>query len=369
MNSGQKKILFLLPSLAGGGAERVFSVLLRHLDRSSFELHLAVLQAQGPYRKDIPKDVVLHDLQVSRVRYSLPSIVKVAWKVRPQAVLSTLEHLNLALILAKPFLPSGMRLLVREAVIPSACIAEESRHPSIWIWLYRHLYKRADKVVCLSDSMVDDMVEQVKIPRQKLVRIYNPVDIMRVQELSQIGASPFLGSGPHLVAAGRLCRQKGFDILLVAMPTVREHFPQVSLSILGEGPLRADLTEQARGLGLMEAVRFPGFQENPWRFMRRADLFVLPSRYEGLPNAVLEALVLGKRVVATDCPGGIQEIQECSDLVVIVPPEDPRALAEAIVAACKAARLDQGPPQATTEALSKFSVSQIVGEYSKLLFG
>lgn len=369
MNSGPKKILFLLPSLAGGGAERVFSNLLRHLDRSSFELHLAVLQAQGPYRKDIPKDVALHDLQVGRVRYSLPSIVKVALKVRPHAVLSTLGHLNLALILARPLLPRGTRLLVREAATASACLAEETHHPRIWMWLYRHLYPRADKVVCLSDAMVDDMVKHLRLPRQKLVRIYNPVDIMRVQRLSQTGASPFLGPGPHMVTAGRLCRAKGFEVFVDAMPRVREQMPAATVTFLGEGPMRAALEKRAQRLGLTEAVRFPGFQENPWRFMRHADLFVLPSRYEGLPNVVLEALALGKRVVATDCPGGIQEIRERSDLVVVVPPEDPQALAEAIVATCKAATLDQGPPQATAKALSKFSVQQIVGEYSKLLLG
>src|SRR5260370_38299311 len=102
MSLGRKKILLLIPSLAGGGAERVFSILLHHLDRTRFELHLAVLQTKGAYMADIPRDVTVHDLKVFRVRYALPSIARLVWRLRPQTVLSTLGHLNLALILCHP---------------------------------------------------------------------------------------------------------------------------------------------------------------------------------------------------------------------------------------------------------------------------
>jgi glycosyltransferase involved in cell wall biosynthesis len=307
-------------------------------------------------------------LKCSRVRYAVPGIVRLIWKLQPHAVLSTLGNTNVALTLVRPFLPRRARLLLSEAALTSALLKEESGNPRVWTWLIRHSYKRADKVVCLSLSMIDDLALNFDVPREKLVRIYYPVDLQHVWDSAEVGGNPYAGPGPHLVAAGRLCRQKGFDLLIAAMPTVRERFPQAKLTILGQGPLYPELTLLTQRLGLTEAVRFPGFQENPWRFMRHADLFVLPSRYEGLPNVVLEALALGKRVVATDCPGGIQEIREGSDLVV-VPPEDPQALAEAIVAACKAPRPDQKSPQATAEALSKFSVQQIVGEYSKLLLG
>src|SRR6266403_1402478 len=113
VTSRRTKVLFLIPTLEGGGAERVFSMLLAHLDRTRFEPHLAVLQIAGAYRQDIPEDVVMHDLKVPRVRYALPSIVRLVWKVRPQTILSTLGHLNLALILCKPLLPRATKLVVR----------------------------------------------------------------------------------------------------------------------------------------------------------------------------------------------------------------------------------------------------------------
>src|SRR5947199_2376109 len=105
MTAERKRVLFLVPSLIGGGAQRVFSILLRHLDRSRFELHLAMMQATGTYLKDIPRDVAIHDLNISRVRYAAPGIVRTIWKIRPHTVLSTLGHLNLILMAVKSLLP------------------------------------------------------------------------------------------------------------------------------------------------------------------------------------------------------------------------------------------------------------------------
>ncbi|HEY2914910.1 MAG TPA: glycosyltransferase [Candidatus Angelobacter sp.] len=355
----RKRILFLLPSLTGGGAERVFTTLLRHLDRTRFEPHLALLQATGAYMEDIPKDVPIHDLKVSRVRYALPKTVRLIWGLRPQTVLATMGHLNIALISAKPFFPSHTKLLVREAVIPSALFREENKNIRLWGWLYRHVYKRADKIVCLSDSMVADLVENFEIPREKLVRIYNPVDTNKVRELAQAGADPFNGPGPHLVAAGRICRQKGFDVLMNAMPAVLQRFPHAQLMILGEGPVEAELREQAQNLGLQEKVIFLGFQANPWLYLKHADAFILPSRYEGLPNVLLEALALETRVVVSDCPGGIREIRDSVGSMAVVPPENPSALAEAIISVCSS-------PARAIESLGRFDLQQVVAEYSNI---
>jgi len=365
----RRRVLLLVPTLSGGGAERMFSNLLRHLDRSRFELHLAVLQPQGAYMVDIPGDVQIHDLDVPRTRYALPAIVKLVRKIKPHAVLSTLGHLNCALVLAKPFLPHGTRVLIRQAAMASALLPEETRHPQVWAWLYRRLYKRADTVVCLSDSMVDDMAEHFGVPRDKMVRIYNSVDVQRVRELAEIGENPYSGPGPHLVTAGRLSREKGFDLLLAAMPAVLRALPQARLTILGEGPLRAGLTDQARELGIEEAVSFPGFQQNPWRYFLHADLFVLSSRYEGLPNALLEALALDVRVVATDCPSGVREIAEADPRVVLVPREDPGSLAQAIVRAWKTTRSVAGKTAATAPAPGKFDLETTLLGYSRLLMG
>lgn len=367
MTSRRKKVLLLIPSLVGGGAERFFSTLLRHLDRDRFEPHLALLRAEGEYMRDVPEDVVVHDLKVSRGRYAPPGLVRLIWKVRPHAVLSTLPPTNVALTLSRPLLPRGTKLLLSEAIHNSADLQGDYPSPRFWAWLYRHLYKRADKVACLSQSMVDDMALNFNVPRGKLVRIYYPLDVQRVRDLAEGGGNPYSGPGPHLVAAGRLVRQKGFDLLLAAMPAVRAQRPHARLTILGDGPLRTALIEQAHGLGLAEAVHFPGFQRNPWPYLKYADVFVLSSRYEGLPNVLLEALALGAPIVATDCPGAIREIQAFIPDIMMVPPEEPERLAEAILAELKSAGPKRKNVNRSPEALTAFDLQQIVGEYSKLL--
>jgi glycosyltransferase involved in cell wall biosynthesis len=366
MTSERRKVLFLVPSLITGGAQRVFSVLLRHLDRTRFEPHLAVLQATGPYIKDIPSDVTVHDLKVSRVRYALPSIIRVIQRVRPDAVLSTLGHLNLTLIWAKPFIPRKTKLLIREAAIATSVLDQETRYPRLWKWMYRQFYRKADTIVCLSDTMVNDMAEHFRLPREQLVRIYNPVDVERICTFSEAAANPFVGAGPHIVAASRLSRQKGFDVLLDAMPDVLARIPGASLWILGEGPLELALKEQAGRLRLDESVKFLGFQDNPWPYFKHADVFVLSSRYEGLPNVVLESLALGTPVVASDCPGGVREIRAAGNPVTLVPPEMPAALAEAIVAVYMDTKDKDRSPVVAKPGLREFDLQHVVEQYSRL---
>jgi glycosyltransferase involved in cell wall biosynthesis len=350
----------------GGGAERVFSVLLQHLDRNCFEPHLAVLQGEGPYIRDLPPDVHVHDLRLSRVRYALPAVVRLVWRLCPRTVISTPRNMNMLLIPSKAFLPRHTRIVVRESALPSPTLKYETDRPRLWSWLYRHLYRHADQIIALSDAMAADLVENFRVPAEKIVRIYNPVDSRRVRELAELGDSPCSGPGPHLVAVGRFTREKGFDILLDALPEVVRRFRTADLVILGDGPLREELRSQAQRLRLLDQVRLPGFDPNPWRYFRHADLFVLPSRYEGLPNALLEALAVGVPVVATNCPGGVREIQACAPEMILAPSENPEALAQAIISACERFKKESSSPKRFLPDLSRFDLHQIVAEYSRL---
>lgn len=365
MSLQRDRVLFVLPSLGGGGSERVFSILLRHLDRDRFEPHLALLNSHGSYITDLPPDVVVHELKTSRVRYALPGLVNVARKVRPRTVLSTLAPMNLALTMVQPFMPNGTRLLIREAAMASWVLPNLTGHPRIWKALYKLFYPRADKIICLSDAMVEDLAVNFKLPRSKLVRIYNPVDIRNVRNLASALPGPYSGPGPHLVAAGRFSPEKGFDLLLSAMSILHERVPEADLTILGAGPLAGELIAQAERLGLSQTVRFAGFQQNPWPYFKHATTLVLPSRYEGLPNVVLEALALETPVVAFDCPGALRELKAWCNNLVMVPPQSPQALADAITSVCnESAAMHMGSNSALA---GKFGVEQIVSEYSNLL--
>ncbi|HWH59526.1 MAG TPA: glycosyltransferase [Terriglobales bacterium] len=357
----RKKVLFLIPSLSGGGAERVFTTLLRHLDRTRFEPHLALLEATGAYTDDIPADIVVHDLKVKRVRYAWPAIIRLVRKIRPEAILSTPGHLNIAIAMFRFLLPRKLKVLVREAVIVSALLPEETSHLGLWTWLYRYAYRRADLVICLSDSMIDDMVKEIGLPPHKLHRIYNPVDLERLRQQTASSENPYRGPGPHLVAAGRLNHQKGFDVLLAAMPIVVASLPSARLTVLGEGPLLNALQEQSQQLGLDDVVCFAGFSNSPWTYLKHADVFVLPSRYEGLSNVMLEAIALGTPVVATDCPGAVREVCNLLGGITLVPVEDSRSLAEAVI---EAAGVNGARLRTVQRDMGAFDLRRIVEEYS-----
>jgi glycosyltransferase involved in cell wall biosynthesis len=201
----------------------------------------------------------------------------------------------------------------------------------------------------------------------QIVRLYNPVDVERIRAQAAAGASPLGGAGPHVVAAGRLGHQKGFDMLLDAFAGARARGVAGSLTILGNGPDRSALEEQAARLGVTDAVRFVGFQANPFAYFAAADLFVLSSRYEGLPNAALEALACGCPVVAFDCPRGVREIVQDGRNGVLLPPEDVVGLRETLV------RLLRAPDERATlgrhiaASLAPFAVTTIVREWDALL--
>jgi glycosyltransferase involved in cell wall biosynthesis len=368
----RKKIVFLIGSMEGGGSARVFVTLLRHLDRNHFKPYLVLLRAEGELMCQVPKDVVVHTLHRSwhypRLAGSFPlmhNLVQLVRRIRPHAVLST-GGMNLALVLARPGLPRSTKVLIRECSVLNARLNSDTRHPRLWRLLYRYLYQWADKVVCLSDSMVTEMSEKFHLRQQRSIRIYNPIDLDLVQELGRRGGNPYSGAGPQLVAAGRLSQEKGFDLLLAAMPRVIECLPRARLTILGWGPLRAVLTEQIQRLRLSGSVSLAGFQQNPWPYLYHADLFVLSSRRESFSNTLLEALALETPAVAVDCPGAMREIYGSNPAVRIVPAGDAASLAEAIVAACSANEYERIDPQSSQDWLAKFALKKVIDEYSAL---
>ncbi|MDQ3776532.1 MAG: glycosyltransferase [Pseudomonadota bacterium] len=362
----RRRVLFVMPTLRGGGAERVMITLLCHLDRARFQLVLAVVDSlEAAYRADVPKDVEFIDLRCTRVRYALPKIMRLIWRSRPDVVFSTLGHLNLALAMLRPLLPNGVRYIGREGCVVSETLTEYT-HPRLWAWAYRRFYARFDVVVCQSLDMRDDLVGHFAFPPVKAVIIHNPVDIERIRclaaDVSSRDHEPAAWrteTAPHLVAAGRLSRQKGFDLLIEALALCDGRQPR--LTLLGEGPLRAALEELARQRGVAERVRFAGFQKNPYPFFVRADAFVLSSRYEGFPNVVLEALACGTPVIAMPSPGGVAEIAELAGGVLLAPAVDAESLSVAIKRFCGG---ETGTRRIT---LTSFHVGKIVEQYEALL--
>jgi len=321
------RILFALPGLHGGGAERVVVTVLRHLDRERFEPHLVLADAAGPYLGEVPADVSVHGLGATRLRRALPALVRAVWRLRPAAVASTQGYMNFALLLVRRLLPPT-RLVVREVI--GERYLENSRHRDLLYRFYLRRVRAADRIVTQSDGAAREIAARVGARPGQVIRIYNPVDVARVSAEAQSGERPYAGPGPHVVAAGRLGAQKGFDLLLDAFARVQRGRPAATLTILGEGPDRQALAARAEHLGLGTTVRFVGFQPRPYRYFAAADVFVLSSRYEGLPNVILEALAAGCPVIACACSDGVREVVRDGVNGLLVPPGDPDALARAL---------------------------------------
>jgi glycosyltransferase involved in cell wall biosynthesis len=227
--------------------------------------------------------------------------------------------------------------------------------------LYKALYRRFDAVVCQSKEMHREMLDFYDVPEDKALIINNPVDVKTVQRLAEAQSTPDTAASFRIVTAGRLARQKGFDLLLQALAKLEKG--SFHMRILGQGPEEAALKQQAKELGLSECVEWAGFIENPYTTMASADLYLMSSRYEGFPNAVLEAGALGVPVVAFNC------IQDMSEIIVegvtglLVPPEDTDALAAAIQ---KAADHDWDKAAISQSIEERYGVEKIKSAYEDL---
>lgn len=316
---------------------------------------------------ELPPDLPVHNLKVRRVRYAVPGIIRLVRRLRPRTIVSSLSELNMAVAFAAAFFPPGLRVLLREDIAVSAHLAQEHSYAPFWRWLYRRSYQRADRVICVADSIVDELAEHFGIPRTKLLRIYNPVESGRIRQIAVENGNPYQRPGPHFVTVGRLSKQKGMDVLLDAMALVSKSIPSANLAILGEGPLESALRAQAQRLALSEAVHFLGFQKNPYSYVKFADASVFSSRAEGLPLAILEALALGTPVIAVDCPGGVREALVGCEKGRLLPALSAALLAEAMISACNSSpdtRLDDGEMR---RAIQPFEAKKIVAEYEDLL--
>jgi glycosyltransferase involved in cell wall biosynthesis len=370
MTVNPRHVLFLIPTLACGGAQRVILTLLQHLDRSKFKLTLAVVDTQNAFfREAVPKDVEFIDMGCSRVRYALPRIVSLLWRRRPDVVFSTLGHLNLALAMLRPVLPRKSRYIARETTVVSKVIYQSYRWPWLWQMLYKKFYPAFDAIVCQSRGMMTDLVEKFNLSDKYMTLIYNPVDVNQIRSLASIpckDAESFLENKKNetrtiqLIAAGRLVEEKGFDLLIEAMALLSD-LP-LSLNILGEGPLLGQLQQLANSREVGNRVRFIPFQSNPYPWFSRVDAFVLSSRYEGLPNVVLEALACGTPVISTPAPGGIREILENIPECVLAETISAKALAEAIK------NWVSGPHKRISDkAIDPYRIQPIIEKYEKLL--
>lgn len=300
------RVLLLIPHLGGGGAEHVMALLARGLSPQKFDLHIGLVTQTSSACHELPGHVIVHPLGARRVRTGALSLLRLVWKLRPEVVFSTMAHLNFLVLLLRVFFPRKTRVLIRQNATVSSTLSARGL-PWYTQGLYQLLYPRADLLICQTQAMAVDLARLIKIAPERLTVLSSPVDFEGIRAAAELPACR-KGSGPHLMAVGRLVSEKGFDLLLEALARIRARHPNADLVIAGEGPLRPCLEIQSMCMGLRCAVRFVGYLEHPYELFSGADLFVLSSRNEGMPNALLEAAAAGLPLVATPASGGLTDM-------------------------------------------------------------
>lgn len=348
-------IALFIHSLAGGGAQRRAVSLANGFAERGRVVDLVAVSSDGPLREQVAPGVRLVGLETGdwdrtyvRLHAWLPSptaqvlfcaraLGRYLTQVRPDALLSAASYVNLVAVTAW-----------RQAGRPMPLVLRASNHPAgnlpSRVWFRRviragvrriaaRLYPEASAVIAVSQGVADEVVRITGMPPDRVHTIYNPVVTPELQRRAGIPVRhPWVGDPavPLILGVGRLNLQKDFPTLVRAFAAVRRVRP-ARLIILGEGPQRSRLLSLVEALGLGADVELPGFAENAPAWMARAALFVLSSLWEGLPGVLIEALAMGCPVVSTDCPSGPREILEGGRYGLLVPCQDPQALAEAML--------------------------------------
>lgn len=361
------RLAVFLPSLVGGGAERVTINLVREMARRGVTVDLVLSEAVGPYLAEIPPSVRLVDLGASRMLLSLPALVRYLRRERPTALLTVMSHANVAGLWARRLARVPTRVIVVEQDTLSLVVRETPRRRArVMPYLIGKTYPSADGIIAVSSGVADDLAEVTAIPRSSIAVVYSPVVTPEVAAASRAPANhPWLATGqpPVVMGIGRLAPKKDFPTLLRAFAEVRGKY-RARLMILGEGPARGELEALVRELDLEADVALPGFVENPYAYLARANLFVLSSQWEGLPTVLIEAMFCGVPVVATDCPSGPREILRGGRYGTLVPVGDLDALTHAMEAGLSG-KIEPAP----SESWHAFELGVATDQYLEMAFG
>lgn len=356
------RVCFVNSSLSAGGAERVMSVMANHWAAQGWDVTLFSLDAGESYY-DLHPNVQHRPLglyaesgnavwgvinNVSRVRVLRRSIRR----AKPDVVISFLTTTNIRTILAT-------RLMRIPVIVSEHNDPTMDARGRIWSVLRRVMYPWASAVTVLTPSIRDMFPNNL---RHRLVVMPNPVSDPG-ERAYQIDAE----GPPLIIAVGSLSEQKGFDILLQAFATIRHRHPDWRVLVLGEGPERQRLEKLREDLDLSGIVELPGRTREVQKALRRASLFVMPSRYEGFPMALCEAMAIGLPVVCTRWPAGPEFIVRDGVDGILVPAGDVEALADAMAtlmaSRAKRLRLAARAP----EVLARFGVNQVMGQWEHLI--
>lgn len=358
------RLTLVIFSLVAGGAERVAATMANYWAERGWSVHVLTFDDGGE-----PPFYPLHPAVTHRA-LGLAGVSRSPWQAllsnlsrvrrlrralaatRPEAVISLMTSVNVLTLLAT----AGWKIpvLVQEQIDPHADPVGR-----LWATLRRWTYPRATHVIALNERSLSYFSPSVRA-RGRIIP--NPAHVSGPPRLP----GPRAGA-KTLIAMGRLVEQKGFDLLIAAFARIAAEHPEWSLTIMGEGPLRAELEARVAQADLGGRVTLPGLTREPHERLRAADLFVLSSRYEGFPLALCEALACGLPAVAFDCPTGPAEIIRHGTDGLLVPPGDVEALGAALGDLMRDASRREGFAERAPEIGQRFGLEKVMGLWEALL--
>jgi len=363
----KEKIVFILPSLAVGGAERNLIRIANNLFDQGVNIHFLVISGGSDNGEHLNPDIPLTFLNKKRVSTSILALYSFLQASKPTTLLSTLTHLNIVVMIVRGFLVRPPKIILRVECVLSQMIADESLNHtifSIYPFFIKRFFKKADKLIAISKGVKHDLNTNFKVPLSKIEIIYNPAIPDNIGEyLKGLIEEALLEKKRNyqlIFGVGRLTRQKGFDTLIRAFHHLND--TRTQLVIIGEGSERKNLEKLISDLNCEDRVFLIGEVSNPFKYMKLADVFVMSSRYEGFGNVLVEALASGAEAVATDCLSGPSEILNSGKYGRLVPIDDHELMSDAIKEALYGKSLK--PP---SDWLSRFRVGTISQEYSELI--
>lgn len=361
-------ILMVVSHLGAGGTQRVVTTLANSWCECGYRVGIVIRQLEiesAFYLDPRVERVRLPDkLSSRRLLYLITAFKVVRWALLFRAlvkdsgspvVVSFIRSTNVCAILACLRL-RGVRIIVSERNDPER--QNLGRSAAFWNGLSRLLYRHADVVTANNRGALSAM--EAYVPRGKLAFAPNPLPVPTTQTTASFPA-------PTVLAVGRLVTQKGYDVLLAAFAKVAREAPAWQLHILGAGPLQAELDEQAHQLGVHERVIWAGHVSDPFPCYRSADVFVMSSRYEGTPNALLEAMICGLAVIVTDASPGPLELVEDGVTGLVVPVDNAAALASAVLRLIRDSDLRNRLGAKAQARVNEFQPEQAIAIWSKIV--
>ncbi len=298
----------MLPALCAGGAERILITLMNNLDRERFEPLFLTLNDKGPVKEWIDPQIPFYSFKNRTIKSSVFKLIAFIREHKPDVIFTTMVHCNGLALLMKIFFPH-IRVIVREAALPSVIIKEYGLKGRLCYLIYKFLYPKADIVISNCSQVIAEFENKIKIPIRNHQILFNPVDTQRIYQTLPDTLESFEGreTTAYFVCVGRLSYEKGYDRLIEALATTPPEEPW-RLDFIGEGDFRSTLEALIDQHNLNDHVFLRGYHSNPWQIATQADCLLLPSRWEGMPNVVLEGFACGVPAIAMREAGGIVDI-------------------------------------------------------------